>query len=209
MSGDGAGAGDGEGEAMGHPGLSDTSAANTQGMAGPTAGPAGSSSGSPFPGTESETISLTIAKDPPEKSFELSNPFNAVDPDVFSRTPGIAPPAAPSHAPGLMGALSDLGYTGPTSDNGQGAEDGSVGLLSAPPIIPRVADALPQAASWDPSMQQVSNYQYGAGQWNGNDFVPAPIIQETVMGLLSPQPRPQSGQWMGNQFLLPPIVRRA
>lgn len=171
------------GEGQGHPGLSDDSARNTRGMAGPAGG-----LDIDISGTEPETLSFSpfttrkvglghpglsdaqignlaglagLTLGPAESIFGM-HPRDYV-------TPGIAPEQPAREIDTLESLMSKPEKH--ASDNG-----GNSLLQQAPPaLLPR--PAMPQQASWTPAMQQIPNYQYGQGRWVGNQFIPAPIVR--------------------------------
>jgi hypothetical protein len=177
------------GEGQGHPGLSDASAANTQGMAGPggldvdvsgiqsealsfspmTMGTVGLG----HPGLSDAQIGslmglagLTLG---PANLSEYNPSIFGVNPKDYAMTPGIAKEE--------QGRKIDTLESLMAAPEKQASDNGGNSLLQqAPPaLLPR--PSMPQQASWTPAMQQIPNYQYGQGRWVGNQFIPAPIVR--------------------------------
>jgi len=196
--------GDGGGEPPGHPGLSDVSAANTQGMASPV----GHGYSVDAPSSSPSNVG------PPSwaPAFFNTNPKN----NAPMRGPGFTGPAAETEGYNVEGFLSGLfDLATPISND---ITDNVVGFNNAKGTLAEAMEAANQdteasiSITGSPTAADVSNEgdSGGGSDYTGVIYPPQAgpsVLNPTAAPIPQPQYQFRRNWWEGNDFIPAPITR--
>jgi len=196
--GDDGGSSDGSSdEGQGHPGLSDDSASNTQGMAGPSTGPTGDSGSGGF-----DDDNFDPSFSPPTPGFGFG--------DMSFDMPNITAGKVGQKALGMLASMAIGGLPGLAIGTMIG--NAPLGQMGEPQGHPGLSDTSAlgtqgMAGGWgwgqsdspggtDPRVSR----QYAQQTL----YTPPPSLLNPVQATPPTYGQPKQGYWAGNQFIIPP-----